>query len=51
MLHELSPKIRTDRAITHSDAGGLSTVIELAASDEPKKSAFQLAEPACAAAE
>jgi hypothetical protein len=28
----------------------LSTVIELAASEEPKKNAFQLSEPACAAA-
>ncbi|MCF0096201.1 hypothetical protein B0E54_05066 [Micromonospora sp. MH99] len=31
----LSPKTRTDRAISHSEAGVLSTVIELAASDEP----------------
>ncbi len=30
-----SPKTRTDSAISHSDAGVLSTVIELAASDEP----------------
>ena len=51
MLQELKPKIRTDRAITQSAAGGLSTVIELAASDEPKNNAFQLTEPACAAAE
>jgi hypothetical protein len=51
MLHELSPKIRTDSAITHSEAGVLSTVIELAESDEPKKNAFQLADPACTAAE
>ncbi len=49
--HELRPNTRTDNAISHSDAGGLSTVIEFAASDEPKKNAFQLAEPACAAAE
>ena len=28
--------------MTHSAAGGLSTVIEFAASDEPKKNAFQL---------
>jgi len=29
------PNSRTDIAITHSDAGGLSTVIELPASNEP----------------
>lgn len=51
MLHGLTPKIRAESAITHSDAGGLSTMIELAASDEPKKNAFQLVAPACAAAE
>ena len=43
--------MRAERAITHSDAGGLSTVMELAASDEPKKNAFQLFVPACTAAE
>ena len=51
MLHELSPKIRTDSPITHSDAGVLSTVMKFDASDEPKNNAFQLSEPACAAAE
>jgi hypothetical protein len=51
MLHELSPKTRTDNAISHTAAGVLSTVIELPASSEPKNSAFQLAEPAWAAAE
>ena len=51
MLHALRPKIRADSAITHSEAGVLSTVIEFAASDEPKKNAFQLSDPACAAAE
>ena len=51
MLQALSPNSRTDSAITHSEAGVLSTVIELAASDEPKKNAFQLTEPAWAAAE
>ncbi|CAM3126305.1 hypothetical protein RHDE110596_17940 [Prescottella defluvii] len=50
MLHAFSPNARTDNAISHSDAGGLSTVIELAASDEPKKNAFHDTEPACAAA-
>ena len=51
MLHEDSPKILTDRPITHSDSGGLSTVIEPAMSEEPKKNAFQDSEPAWAAAE
>src|SRR5438876_1201489 len=51
MLHELSPNMRTDRPVTHSAAGVLSTVIELAASEEPKNHAFQLCEPAWAAAE
>ena len=31
----LSPKIRTDSAIAHSEAGGLSTVIDPAASEAP----------------
>ena len=35
----------------HNEAGGLSTVMEFAASEEPKKKAFQSAEPACTAAE
>ena len=51
MLHELRPKMRTDRPMIHSEAGGLSTVIALAASEDPKNHAFQLCEPACAAAE
>ena len=50
MAQLLSPKIRTDSAISHSDAGGLSTVIELAASEEPKKKAFHDCDPACTAA-
>ena len=49
--HEFSPKIRTERPISHSEAGVLSTVMELPASEDPKKNAFQLSEPACAAAE
>jgi hypothetical protein len=36
--------------MTHRDAGGLSTVIAFAASNEPKKKAFQLSEAAWAAA-
>ncbi len=46
-----SPKSRTDSIIGHSAAGGLSTVMELPASEEPKKKAFQLSLPACTAAE
>jgi hypothetical protein len=51
MLHELSPNRRTDRSISHSAAGVLSTVIALPASNEPKNIAFQLVAPAWAAAE
>ncbi|CAM5444673.1 hypothetical protein SRIMM317S_02719 [Streptomyces rimosus subsp. rimosus] len=51
IAHALRPKSRTDRAIGHRAAGGLSTVMEFAASDDPKKNAVQLAEPAWAAAE
>ena len=50
MLHDEKPKIRPDSAITHSEAGGLSTVIALAESSEPKKNAVQLCVPACTAA-
>jgi hypothetical protein len=35
MAKELSPRSRTDSAMTHSEAGGLSTVIALAASKLP----------------
>ena len=51
MLQLDRPKSRTDRAIGHSASGVLSTVIELAASLEPKKNAFHDSEPACTAAE
>jgi hypothetical protein len=51
MLHEVSPKTRAESAMIQSDAGGLSTVIEAAASEAPKKNAFQLFVPAWAAAE
>ena len=50
-LHEFSPNTRTESSITHSEAGVLSTVMKLELSNEPKKNAFQLAAPACAAAE
>ena len=46
----LTPKIRALSSIGHNDAGGLSTVIEFAASDEPNSAAFQLRVPACTAA-
>ncbi len=51
MLAELSPNNRTDRAISHSEAGGLSTVIEFPGSREPNRNAVQSIDPACAAAE
>ena len=51
MLHELTPKIRPEISITHSDAGVLSTVMKLEESKEPKKNAFQLLVPASTAAE
>jgi hypothetical protein len=51
MLHELSPKIRAEISIGHSEAGGLSTVMKFDESEEPKKKAFQLFVPACTAAE
>ena len=51
MLHELTPKIRAESSMTHRAAGGLSTVMKLAASEEPKKNAFQLLVPAWTAAE
>ena len=35
----------------HNDSGGLSTVIEFAASEDPNRNAFHECEPACAAAE
>src|SRR3984957_2766924 len=50
MLQLLKPKIRPDISIAHSDAGGLSTVMKLDESIEPKKIAFQLFVPACTAA-
>src|ERR1700722_19578921 len=51
MLNELSPNRRTETSINHKLIGGLSTVIEFAESDDPKKNASQFDEPACAAAE
>ena len=51
MLHEFTPKIRAEISMTHSDAGGLSTVMKFDASEDPKKNAFQLCVPAWTAAE
>ncbi len=51
IAHELTPNILTERSMTHSDAGGLSTVMKFDASSEPNKNAVQLLLPACAAAE
>ena len=36
--------------MTHSDAGGLSTVMKLPGSSEPKRKAFQLSVPLLTAA-
>ena len=47
---ELKPKIRPAISIGHRNAGGLSTVMKLDESNEPKKNAFQLFVPACTAA-
>ena len=38
--NEPNPRTRAKSTITHSDAGGLSTVIELPASSEPNSHAF-----------
>ena len=35
IANEFSPKTRIDSAIAHNEAGGLSTVIAFAASDDP----------------
>ncbi len=51
MANELTPNIRADSAMNHNAPGVLSTVMELAASDDPKKNAFQETDPAWAAAE
>ena len=51
MLQALTPKSRAETSITHSDTGGLSTVMKFDASEEPKKAARELLVPACTAAE
>ncbi len=42
----LKPNSRTDADCTQSDSGGLSTVMKLPVSSEPKNIADQLFEPA-----
>ena len=44
------PNSRTDRPVTHSAAGGLSTVMKLLGSSEPKNHAVQSLAPDWAAA-
>ena len=45
------PKIRTLKAMTHTDAGVLSMLIALPASNAPNSIASQFSEPAWAAVE
>jgi hypothetical protein len=42
MLKLEKPKMRADRPISHSAKGGLSIVMKLPGSSEPKNHAFQL---------
>ena len=51
MLHESRPKSRTERPMSIVASGGLSTVMKLAESIDPKNQADQLCEAARAAAE
>ncbi len=50
MLSELNPKIRAESPCTQNAAGGLSTVMKLPGSIEPKKRAFQLVDALLTAA-
>ncbi len=50
IVNGLNPNSLPNRPITHSAAGGLSTVIALPASSDPNSHAFQSCVPACAAA-
>ena len=50
IVNALNPNSLPNKPITHSAAGGLSTVIALPASSEPNSHAFQSCVPACAAA-
>ncbi len=51
IAQEFRPKILTDSSIGHMKAEGLSTVMALPPSSEPKKNAFQDVLPAWTAAE
>ncbi len=51
MLHEFKPKMRAEISMGHKKAGGLSTLMKLEESEDPKNMAFQLLVPACTAAE
>jgi hypothetical protein len=48
--HGLNPKARMDRPVSQIDAGGLSMVMNPAASNPPKNQAFQDEAPLAAAA-
>jgi hypothetical protein len=48
--HALNPKIRPERPMTHSAAGGLSTVMKFDESMDPNSQAFHDCVPACTAA-
>ena len=50
MLQLLKPNIRPESSMTHSEPGGLSTVMKFDESIEPKRNAFQLLVPASTAA-
>ena len=50
MLHDEKPNTRAASAMTHSAAGGLSTVTTLPASSEPNRNAVQFCVIACTAA-
>ena len=50
MLNDEKPNTRADRPIAHNDSGGLSTVMKLPGSSEPKNHAVQLSLAARAAA-
>ena len=51
MLSGLRPNSRTESPMSIVESGGLSTVMKLPASNDPKNQAFQLSDAASAAAE
>ncbi len=50
IVNALNPNSLPDNAMTHSAAGGLSTVMALPESSDPNSHAFQSWVPACTAA-